>query len=39
MTAEEEQTKLAQNKRPHSEVEADEDGACYSPSLPTATNN
>lgn len=26
MAAEDEQTKLAQNKRPHSEVDADEDG-------------
>jgi peptidylprolyl isomerase domain and WD repeat-containing protein 1 len=41
MTAEEEQTKLAQNKRPHSEVEADEDGSessddDFGPALPSA---
>ncbi|KAL6237142.1 hypothetical protein BDW75DRAFT_91756 [Aspergillus navahoensis] len=41
MTAEEEQTKLAQNKRPHSEIEADEDGSessddDFGPALPSA---
>ncbi|KAL4988187.1 hypothetical protein BDW68DRAFT_98459 [Aspergillus falconensis] len=41
MMAEEEQAKLAQNKRPHSEVEADEDGSessddDFGPALPSA---